>query len=187
MGPPGGSACRWPSDESVASARMSNRDSRIRNESGKNRATERRAGSFRTRFVRTRRGRCMPFGKPDFFGVCRAGERRRTVSDSEPAGGLCCLSFGFPSVYIRRSGRMAVVVSCFGSEVPPAAVVRDWPKASSACGKAAKTVRGECGGLSGPYANVPCRKTRRSGNVAVGRSETCRGIGMSIPRRHAAR
>ena len=189
MGPPGGSACRRPSDESAASARMSNRDSRIRNESGKNRATERRAGSFRTRFVRSRRGRCMPFGKPDFFGdVCRAGERRRTVSDSEPAGGGCavCRSV-FRVLYIRRTGRMAVVVSCFGSEVPPAAVVRDWPKASSACGKAEKTVRGECGGLSGPYANVPCRKTRRSGNVAVGRSETCRGIGMSIPRRHAAR
>ncbi len=53
--------------------------------------------------------------------------------------------------------------------------------------KGSENGKGECGGLSGPYANVPCRKTRRSGNVAVGRSETCRGIGMSIPRRHAAR
>ena len=137
---------------------------------------------------------CGPVGG----GACRSANRTFSgyaarERGGEPCrirslpGGLCCLSFGFPSVYIRRSGRMTVVVSCFGSEAPPAAVVRDWPKASSACGKAAKTVRGECGGLSGPYANVPCRKTRRSGNVAVGRSETCRGIGMSIPRRHAAR
>ena len=70
---------------------------------------------------------------------------------------------------------------------PPASVVRDVPKASSACGKACENGKGECGGLSGPYANVPCRKTRRSRNVAMGCSETCRGIGMSIPRRHAAR
>lgn len=62
-----------------------------------------------------------------------------------------------------------------------------WAESIVRMRKGRENGKGECGGLSGPYANVPCRKTRRSGNVAVGRSETCRGIGMSIPRRHAAR
>ncbi len=147
MGPPGGSACRRPSDESAASARMSKwgqpYSKRVRKE-----PCDRTSGRFfPDSFCAEPSGEVHAVRQTGLFrGMPRGREAANRVGFGACRGGCAVCRSVFRVLYIRRTGRMAVVVSCFGSEAPPAAVVRDGPKASSACGKAAKTVRGNAAG-----------------------------------------